>query len=449
MRARFAVTLPCVLGIVVGTGCGDNLLGGATSGSRLALHSYLYEDGTQQVDPTVFRDLARGEDCAPARWSDGARYCTPATGEVVYVDDQCLTQVASVPAGASARYTIQPFFAGTDVLISRLRQLGDPFGPAPTETWRLDHGLCVGPFPTEPATYFQVTDVAETSDAFVRVRRSEPTGGGRLQLVRETTDDGLVAPAGFYDRELRVDCEPRVRPDALTADCAPHAVVQATYFGDDACTHPVASIGAIALPDAIEATIASCPRDYALGDQVDAEPLWSLADATCFSAIGPMGPRYFAAGTPLALGAVPRAAIAQGTRRTRLVTLGDPAFQLTDHYVHDTELGVDCAPVMRDTLRCMPAAVPAGNVRAKFTDDACSIPIDIAYVPSGACDSPVSYAIGLDGTYRHLGDAYASAIYEISTGDTCAPAPVLPGTTPHTIGPPLRDSMFLGVTAVP
>src|SRR5512146_2959903 len=81
MRARFVATLPCVLGVVVAVGCGDNLPGAAGSGTRLGLHSYVFEDGTELVDPTRFRDLARGEDCAPALWSDGASYCTPAAGD--------------------------------------------------------------------------------------------------------------------------------------------------------------------------------------------------------------------------------------------------------------------------------------------------------------------------------------------------------------------------------
>jgi hypothetical protein len=442
MFARVLATLPLIVGA-----CGDNDPPGTAGGTRLALRYFTYEDGTRVVDREVFRDRARGEDCAPAEWSDGARYCTPATADVVYLDDQCSTQVARVPGDRDAHYSIQPFFAGTDALISRLHPLGAPIPSPPGVSWRFERGLCLGPIPdAEPARYFQIGAETETSDAFVRVRRSAPEGDQRLQLVRITSDDGLALPIGFHDRQLLLDCDPRASPDAATAECVPHARVTAELFADDACTMPVAAIGAITLPDAMEAMIDGCPHDFAIGERVAPDPLWAESGGLCIGGtIADDGRRTYLAGAPLALGEVTRT-VTPG-RRVARVALGDPARELFDSFVHDSELGVDCAPLPRGAeLRCMPAAAPAAVVAARFADAACSLRRDIAYLPAAACAGTVSYAVGPDGYYRHLGGPTAGPIYELSTGDTCMESTTPPGTAPHVVGPQVPDTTFATVT---
>ena len=448
MRARFVATLPCVLGIVVGAGCGDNLLGGATSGSRLALHAYVYEDGTQQVDPTVFRDLARGEDCVPARWSDGARYCTPAAGDLVYADPQCLTQVAHVAAGNDAHYFVKPFFAGHEALISRLVHLGEPFGTA-SLTYKLEAGACIGSFESTPGTLYTTGGVEETSDAFVRVRRSGASGDGRFEAERDTSDDGMSVPVGFLDTDLGIDCVVSGGHDAESATCAPRSRISAQFYTDDTCRVPVASTESLVTPDAIEEAFDACPRYFAIGDEVASTDLYDGSPNACFSALAPAGPRYFAAAAELVVGSVTRTPVV-GSNRLQLIALADPALKIYDRYVHDTELDIDCAPgLLAGALRCLPVTSPRANTITKFSDSTCGIPIEVAYVPSSSCDLSPSYAMSGDGAVHHLGAVHNAVLYELSTGDICAPAPVPAGTTPHVLGNPLPDSTFLGVTAVP
>jgi hypothetical protein len=444
MRARFVATLPCVLGVVVAVGCGDNLPGAAGSGTRLALHSYVFEDGTELVDPTRFRDLARGEDCTPALWSDGASYCTPAAGDLVYTDPQCLTQVAHVPAGSAAAYFVKPFFAGREPLISRLVHLGAPFGAA-NITYHLDSGTCLSTFESSAGTLYATDGAEETSDAFARVRHLPTAGDGRFAAERDSSDDGMSVPVGLLDTALGIECVVDGH-DAATAACAPRSRITAQFYGDDACTRLVAETDSLVTPDAIE-SLDACPRYFAIGDAVPNDPLWDGSTGACFMTTAPAGPRYFAASNELVLGEVARTPVA-GAKRLQLVALADPALRLYDTFVHDTELGADCAPAMLGgTLRCVPPTPPRIYTMLKFDDQTCGAPLEIAYVPSQPCNSTTAYALSADGSIHHLGGEYSGQLFEISTGDICAPAPTPAGTTPHALGNPLPESMFLAVTA--
>src|SRR5689334_974050 len=89
----YAGDLMRLLFVLALAGCGDNGLdrGAAHSGSRLKLGWYEYSDGTRQRVRDWYFDRERGERCTPARWSDGSRYCTPASDPAVYVDLGCQT----------------------------------------------------------------------------------------------------------------------------------------------------------------------------------------------------------------------------------------------------------------------------------------------------------------------------------------------------------------------
>ncbi|MDB4958787.1 MAG: hypothetical protein JWO36_6356 [Myxococcales bacterium] len=421
-------------------GCGDNLPGPATSGSRLAFQKFVYEGGAVQLDRTVLHDLERSEECSPQRWADGARYCTPAAGEMVYVDDQCLTEVARVPQGTTIRYAATLW---NDVLIASLRPLGNPLGGVPPRaTWKLDHGLCVLKQESGAGSYFQVGEEI-TSDAFVRIERTAPFGTSRLQLVQDTSADGMVLPVAFHDQQLGLECAPQARPDAATSDCHPIAAELATYSADAACTVPVAAISPSIPTDAIEAVIDGCARYFAIGNEIDSTMLWAARG--CFAVVAPPDRRYFEAANELALPRIPR--IISDGDRVRLITLGDEELHFVDTLVHDEQLGVDCVPTMRDVLRCMPPVIPPGYVVPNFTDSQCTISIDIAWLPSDCNASSASYTTGANGFWRHIAGPHLAPLYTRQLDGNCQLAPLVQGRLPHAVGYQLPDDMFPTVSA--
>src|SRR5207244_4464527 len=78
------------LALVLCAACGDDLrrddVLAATSGSRLALQLYRYEDGTEQPDPIELYDKQEHTKCAPQTWHDGIVRCTPIADDAVFID---------------------------------------------------------------------------------------------------------------------------------------------------------------------------------------------------------------------------------------------------------------------------------------------------------------------------------------------------------------------------
>jgi len=137
-------------------GCGDDLLPDApNSGERLEIVRYRYDDGTEQIDRTMFYDAGLRELCRATTFSDGARYCMPlaASGEAVFVDERC-TRVVGGSKGTTAkpRFVIGPYQLRGVVRPSRIYRTGSPV-VAPDLVWRQQDGYCIGPTLAEPGSY--------------------------------------------------------------------------------------------------------------------------------------------------------------------------------------------------------------------------------------------------------------------------------------------------------
>ena len=452
MRPVIRGTLPrsvklAAVAIVLGSlGCGDNERpsGAPSSGSRLRLVRYIYEDGTAQWDRTTFYDAQRSERCTPEVWSDGDRYCTPVAGDAIYVDDTCTQEVGRITAGVTPAYFAQPFSIRGAMFPSRLYTVGAAV-TAPAQSWVLHDGTCVGPS-SEAGNfdYYALGDPIERT-ALVRVKRADPIGNAQLQLVRDTSDDGLDVPVALHDRSLALDCLPRSHPDQPTTECAPTGAATAEYFHDTACSQLEVAADAFAIPVSIASLsdATGCWSDFAVGDQVGSDPLYAAIGSTCFETPAPDGDEFFVAGDPLTLAMVTRVVDTISGRRLQSIELAEG--ELADDLLHDTMLGADCARTqLADAIRCVP--VTAATVVPLFADAQCSTAIDVALVPSGACDPPAPFAAAATGELHAVGAVHATQLYEPSTGEICAPYAVPARREVHDVGPALPESAFVAAT---
>lgn len=421
MRACWAATLP-----LIAAACGDNTspVPGATGGSRLALYGFVFDDGSEQAYPYDFYDRARGEQCVREQWSDGATYCTPFSTEIVYRDAGCSLEVARMSPFVTVplAYANVRFETAVGPRLSRLRELGDPI-VVTGSYYALEAGSCTPHAISDGATFRTVTDRALTSSAFVRIRRLPDAGSGRFSALRDHGDDGMVVTVGFHDAVLGLDCSAEGAANAETASCAPLNAAAASYFNDATCETPTVEAEAAGAP-AIELD-AVCPRYFAITQQ----PTTVLYDGTPGHCVATTpGGTYFAAGSELELGTLPRTATTATARYTP-IALGDPALHVFDTFVHDHRLGVDCLPSPGGT--CMPAN--AGMVAALFADPACEQPIELAYVPP-ECGVHATL-VATDEQLFAIGPPFTGTAYTISTGDICAPALPLPNLELHELGP--------------
>jgi len=380
----------------------------AASGTRLVVRRFTFTNGADLIDRTRVHDLARDEDCAPRRWSDGLSYCTPDAGEVVYTDGQCVTPVARLPVDSSARYAAALAFDGE---VAHLYRVGAPFDLASSEVWHLEQGICVGSFPGNAAATFALAD-EQLRDAFAPVT-SVARGEGRLQIVDVTSADGLVLPAHYHDRTVAGECVAARAPGAPATSCVPVATVAATYFADTACTQPVAQIASITPSVAIAYPQPSgCTAYAALGADVPASALRSFE--TCTPEQGDPNTRYVAAGAPLDLAPVSRT-VAHDAGRIRRIDLGDGV--LTDSLVYDAMLDVDCEPgLLGGSLLCLPDVTTA-ETQARFTDAACLDRIDVAVLPALPCSPKIAFVVdGADVLRRIMGPVTGSLYAHVAAG---------------------------------
>jgi len=283
--------------------------------------------------------------------------------------------------------------------------------------------------------YFQLGDVV-THEAFARVRRNSPRGGDRLRVIDETSEDGLLVPTALFDAGLAIECAPRPIPSG-TLQCAPVSKVAANYFGDEACTRPVATLQSIALPDAIELADQGMLRDFAVGEPLTTTRLWTLTG--CVAIDPPPDHRTFALGHELSLADVARNRV--GSSRIQLIELGP---SLVDAHVYDSMLGVECSPGILDgSLRCLPETRAAPIVQ-RFWDGLCRLPVSVAYLP--VTDRAIRYIRDPDGLWHPLGGASESPVYEHPFGSPCALAEIPAGAEPRPAGAAVASSTFALVT---
>jgi hypothetical protein len=417
--------------------CGDNVRGGYAAGTRLAPVGYVFEDGTTQPVGDRFRDLARDEDCTVQQWADGARYCTPASAPFVFADRFCRMPIARVDPAAPVGYAQVPFVApdGT-TYVSRLRPLGAPVGTVPY--YRSLYGDCVGPNVDDAATYVEVTATELAEADFVQVTRTLDEIDDSLSAVRWTASDGLSLPIGFFDRHDGMDCAGRDAPDSDATACAPiHRIAGSGVYGDATCTTPSANAGAVDRDRTLQAIAVDadgCKRDFALTRQRQFFPAYfTQPDGTCVETSN--GGVLYAGGAPLDDHALDRARLASETRFSPIVDGWIP-LGIRDAYVHDNVGGFDCKPI---DGKCQPDTIATTTL---FTDEQCTVPIEVAYVAPPTCGAPPRFATTFDHHVFPIGDVDLQPLFtqNANVDYPCTAAPVITGKDPHVLG----DEVHLG-----
>lgn len=451
MRYRTRVRLALVLLVV--TGCGDNTIprdpDSAISGARLRVIRHVFDDGTRQLETEWLHDRARDERCAPAVWSDGARYCTPSSEPAVFVDATCTLLVGKAPVGTTPAYFRREYVQRGQPLPSRLYEARDRAG-APPFVWQLLDGQCIGPWDADPnADYFGLGPEI-TSAAFVRVAKTESsTGGTRLVHSVYTSDDGLQLPITRVMRDplLDVDCAPAARSGAEHATCVP-AMPLAAYFRDDGCDEPVLAIRSsderptfVMYPDA-----SACPRYAAIGDAIALPEPFRRTAAGCERAIASNDDRFYAIGAELDLVRIERSSIEEAGHRLARIELRDGDRVVEDARLVDTDLAIECERVPTpEGDRCLPAAKLSAEREPTFRDDLCSEPLALVLLPAASCEIPTHVA---DGAIAHALTSYTGAIYHLSTGDRCLPYSIAGTAQSYELGPSISLAAFAGATIV-
>lgn len=429
-----------VLACLLVVACGDNLpeRGDARSGARLKLAWYVYDGGARERETAWFYDAALQLRCVVEPWSDGHRYCAPIADEAVYVSDTCTRALGRTPITRSATtYFATRFALGDELLPSRLFRRGEPT-QTPPGIWRKGTAGCAGPFePGDDYEYFELEDELAVTD-LAAVRQTAPQGDGELAVIFDTSSDGLRVPAALFHRESASACAMIERPNADHVECVPQSAPAAAYFHDAACTEPeLGTAGAPVSTHASHFTVeTSCWQYYGLGGEVAAPPLYERTGSGCLAVSPPGGQRFFTMA-----GAQPMPRLVRlhdaSEHRVQSITRVNDELRLRDATMYDAVLATDCAH--DSELRCAPRTNI--TVQPFFADAQCQTPIDLALVPSGACDAPSRFAT--DGVeYYPLAAPYPSTIYVPSTGDTCSmfgpPAPFVA----YAIGPALDRSQL-------
>ena len=413
--------------LVVIAACGDN------TEQRLSVVHYAFEDGTMLADARLFHDLQRDEDCSAVRWSDAATYCTPAYVPAAYTDPVCKTPIARSPGAA---YVATYFTLAGKTSVRRLHPIASEVAP-PAQFWLSDGTSCNGPFPGDASErYYSLGDELDTS-AFVRLRRSEPEGKHRLEVITWSTDDGLIVPAAIHDNDLACDCALADHHDADQVACEPQGAPPATYFADAGCTEPVVAV--YGEPPALASfAVGTCHAYAAPQTEVIQAPLFTANASGCVAAAPPPGSRQFALGEPVSLAMLSRARTS--APRIELVSLTAGAVATPDDLVFDRTLAADCQPgELAGGLRCLPPApLP---VTTYFTDEHCIDTIDVVVVDESACTPAPRFAHGEAGL-QPIGDRVTVPLFEVSTGDRCVPYEPGAPLVAHAAGPPMPPGTF-------
>jgi hypothetical protein len=389
--------------LVVASACGDNARPDEAmrSGDRLRLIAYEFADGTRSFDQRVFHDRERREDCTIELFSSGERYCMPVTagGTTVFTEDSCTRAIGATPAGEPPEYFVRSFLLHGTSLPSRLYRAAAPTDE-PMFVWEQRDEFCLGPLPAPAQHSFFLLGEEITTAELVRVRELHTATEGRLTIGIDETDDGWRMPGALTD-EVSGPCELLPSANAATAPCLP--AERATQFADATCTQALARAELAAHRD----VDSGCWSLLEPGEPFAGQAYERIGE-TCV-AIGTSEPLFSAEAT-LEVAALARTPIVQ-TRRLLSIELGS----LTrDTFLHDTVLAADCEVIAaEDGYACVPHA--ALQPLPFFDDAACIVPIEVAFVPTGACEAPSLFA----GRQR-IGARRAAPIYELTTGDRCA-----------------------------
>lgn len=420
--------------------CGDAITRDTTleptSGARLKLEWYLFEDGTRQVEPRTFYDTGMHTRCEPRRYIDGTIRCVPFADEALYIDQACETAV-----GRGTTFDFPSHFIGYDrvdgeLLPARVLAAGDAREPITAYYERRD-GTCEGPFSTPgDVTYYTVT-----SSYTPVVMRDGVAEGEHVAARLQVTDDGLRLPIELRDRARDAACSPEVRTDGSVV-CAPTNAVPTALFSDPLCTAGVVIAAPLSPPPetAVRFEDSGCMTYYAVGAPYTG-PLYEAHGDFCGPVSRP-GLQIFELGAALDLPILERTVEDEPSRRLQRVTLGDGDFTVLDDRLYDTAIRADCRrEVIGYTARCLPEATTPALTRFK---SGCTLETQIAELPRRTCaPAPAFAAAGTEeGTeLRAIGGPLTTPVFTLAQG-FCSPYTPSDDYVAHSLGPPLGPDAF-------
>lgn len=429
--------------LLVLAACGDNIDDPAEphSGARIKVVRYTFDDGTAQLEREFFFDVELGAQCYVQQWSDGAHYCTPTFSEAVFVDRTCSNAIGVALANDSPSYFATYYGLRNTALPSALYRAGD-WTVTPRETYRMQDGVCLGPFTDDNPQHRYFTVGARVSMENTRLKHSTPSATTRLADIFATSDDGLRLAIDVYDNELELQCKLDGRGNVPAAACAP-AVTDAyiSYFTDAQCTQPVMPVVTASPPSIArrDRPGTSCIDYYRVTGPVGVPALYQRLGDACIVEPISNAPQYYGV-EPLELATVPRTSV--GMRRLQPIAFGDLA--TADRVLHDTQLGTDCERMVMSSgeIRCLPTS--SATVETVFSDDTCKTSVQIALVSDHECTAPSSFARAED--VHAIQGVFTGPLYELTTGDRCGLYPVPAGFVAHSLGPALPIESFAAAT---
>ncbi len=425
--------------LVLLAACGDQIAGDnvlePTSGTRLKLEWYLYEDGTRQVEPDTFYDTVLHARCEPRPYADGTTRCLPFVDEALYIDETCENVVGR---GTTLDRTEPTHFIGYDRIDGELLPARVYAALAPREPIReyyeVRDGACEGPFATaSDLTYYTLGGAFDLVEL-----RDERVDGERISVRMRHTDDGVRLPVGVDDRARDAACLPEIDRDGSVV-CVPTSLAPSMHFRDVACAAPVLALAEGApLPDAVTiASPAGPTRYHALGAGY-AGPVYELRGDRCERAdLGEV--RVFELGAPLDLPRLEREVDDAPNRRLQRITLRDAALAVADDRLYDSAIRADCRrEVIAHTVRCLPAVTTPAQLHFYA---GCTLERSVAELPAGH-DVKFAMALTEAGTELYaIGAALSEPVFGYEIGE-CRPYTPRSGETLHALGPALRPDAF-------
>jgi hypothetical protein len=431
-----------LLGVLGCVACGDSIqreeVITASSGSRIALQLYRYDDGTEQPESNEFYDKDQRTLCTAQQYIDGILRCVPTADEAVYIDPTCTRLLGRAQTNGNPTHFIA--HDAQNGLPARVFQAGELTTPI-TQYYAKGDTMCFGPF-TSPndLAYFRLG--AEINASSLASLHDDELGTARIGLMIRETDDGLRVPLGLRDRDLGIDCTPALQVDGRIR-CEPTEAVPVKSFLDPACREPVLVVeDGFPIPKlATMVEPSGCTSYYPVGVEVS-PPIYRLQGDTC-SQIPTFGRHVFSVGAAIETPVLGRTVEAVAGRRLQHIVLDDGDLTFMDQHLFDTATRADCERYkFSDMTRCIPANLAVTNTL--FTT-ACSMPVAVAELPQRTCNRPVfagsPSADGID--IRAIGDRAAATLFQIDTG-TCLPYVIPPDTDLRTLGPPLDPKTFVG-----
>lgn len=415
----------------------------ATSGARMKLQMFRYEDGTEQVDPSAMYDTRLHASCAPAPWIDGELRCVPVVAEAVFADAECATPIGFSPAMARREPT---HFLGFEVVegervAAHLYPVGARIASA-TSFFVRDGESCSGPFapPADVVTFATTTELPP--QAMQQVFERE-LGAGRLALRQRTTPDGLQATEALLDRELGVTCTPALRDDGVA--CEPDGAGTASVYADADCTTPAAIVvGDAEAPAYLRAVDTSGCTTFAMpGAQVTTA--FRRDGARCVRISLGTGDRVIGLGDPIELATLDRRIETIAGRRLQreiLESTVDPDLRFVADTLLDLAIRGQCRRTeLDDEVRCLPAQLRAARV---VFGTGCTYPIRVAELAASGCaQAGFASSFADDGTptIHAIGDPITEPVFEYASAG-CVPYSPPPGIELRALGPALQPDAF-------